>query len=274
MVGNMMTVFNARLKLKFKTYIRYPFNLFFPFVEPLIWLTPVYFMYKAFSQGGTATGFAAYSGNNDFMGFAVVGYVISIYTNTSLWGTGLAIKDEMMKGTLEANWATPANRMTFLVGSASFQFIIATLEAIVTMTVCHFTFGFNISGSFLKAILFLIPCIIGLIGLGIGVSALVLLTKNANSIIDLSSSLLMGLSGSLFPVKVFPGLLLFIAYMIPVTFMNDGLRYFMLKQITLIPIKYEVMIVITSLFLLCFGGRAIFNVIDKRCRINGSYTGH
>lgn len=84
----------------------------------------------------------------------------------------------------------------------------------------------------------------------------------------------MGLSGSLFPIKVLPGLFLFIAYMIPVTFMNDGLRYFMLKQITLIPIKYEVMIVILSVFILCFGGSAIFNVIDKRCKINGGYTGH
>lgn len=269
-----ITVLKARLKLKFKTYIRYPFNIFFPFIEPLIWITPVYFMYMAFSNGGTSSGFAAYSGNSDFMGFTIVGYVITIYTNTAFWATGLTIKDEMMKGTLEANWATPANRMTFLIGSALFQFIVATLEAVVTMIVCHYAFGFAITGNFAKSILFIIPCIVGVMGLGIGISALVLLAKDANSIIDLSSSLIMGISGSFFPVKVLPKVFLFIAYMIPITFMNDGMRHFMINQITLIPIEYEVAIILVSMFILYFGGKAIFNVIDRRCRVNGGLTGH
>lgn len=269
-----LIVIRARFLLKLKTYIRYPLNIIFSFVDPLIWITPIYFMSKAFEHNGELTGFSVYSGNSDFMGFLIIGYVMSTYVSTALWQTGLTIKQEMMNGTLESNWSTPTNRMTFLIGSTIFQFFIATIESIVTMIVCHFAFNFNISGNFIKAILFLLPCIITLIGLGIGVAGLILLAKEANAIIDISNALLMGFSGSSFPIKVLPKAIMMVCFIIPVTYMNDVMRNLMINQITLIPVKYEVLIVFLSMLVFYFGGKTLFIHIERKCRINGGLSGH
>ncbi|WP_234122680.1 hypothetical protein [Clostridium hydrogenum] len=55
----------------------------------------------------------------------------------------------------------------------------------------------------MQALLFLIPGIIGIMGLGLAIGALVLVAKEANVIIDIESDFLSGLSGGYFPIKIF-----------------------------------------------------------------------
>lgn len=42
----------ARFILKMKYYFRYPLNMLFPLINPIIWLSPMYFMGKAFEVNG------------------------------------------------------------------------------------------------------------------------------------------------------------------------------------------------------------------------------
>ncbi|GAA0677524.1 ABC transporter permease [Clostridium cadaveris] len=269
-----LIVIRARFIRSMKNYFRYPLNFILSLFNPIIWLAPYYFMGKAFEQGGEVLGFASYTGNSDYMGFMIVGYIVTSYFSTALWSTGFTLKNEMMQGTLESNWSTPANRMAMILGSVSFQFCATTFEMILTLIICHFLFNFTVGGNILLILAFFIPGIIALVGLGIAVSSAVLLAKEANAVIDLSSSIFQGLSGGFFPVKILPNVFLFISLLLPLTYLNDGMRAIMIGQTPIISLKSEFVLIIISMFVFYLGGRYIFMRVERLCRDKGLLSGH
>ncbi len=264
----------ARFWVGLKIYFRYPLKMLQVFIDPIIWLAPFYFMQKTFSSGGSLKGFEQYSGNSDFMGFLVIGYMITAYINTTFWGLGYTLKDEMWQGVLESNWSTPVNRINLLVSRCSFDFVAVTVENIITGIVCYFAFGFTITSSILKFLAFLIPGIIGMLGIGIAVASLVLMAKEANGIIDVSSSLISGLSGGFFPIKVMPRIFMMLALALPLTYLNDSSRAILIGQDTILPLKAEFVIILAAMFVLMFIGSFIFMRVERRCRASGNLSGH
>lgn len=264
----------ARFIISMKMYFRYPLNFILTLFEPLIWLTPFYFMGKSFSSGGTLSGFEKYTGNSDFMGYMVVGYMITIYINTAFWSLGFSLKEEMRQGVLESNWSTPVSRANLLISKSLFQFCAATFEIILTGFICYFAFGFKITPDILKLLGFLIPGIIGILGLGLTISALVLVAKEANAIIDLSSSMVSAISGGFFPIKVLPKMFLFISLSLPLTYINDSTRAIIIGQTPIIPLKYQFMIIISSMVIFSLLGNIVFNKVERKCRSLGILGSH
>src|SRR5574339_801510 len=99
-----------------KVFWRYPLNAMSQALHPIIWITPIYFMGKAFSINGQALGFAAYSGTGDYMSFILLGTILNNFILTVFWGMGYALKKDMDSGVLESNWLTPVSRLLILVG--------------------------------------------------------------------------------------------------------------------------------------------------------------
>ena len=271
---NILNVLRARFIISLKIYIRYPVNFIMAIFEPLMWLTPFYFMGKSFSSGGSVTGFEKYTGNSDFMGFLVIGFIITSYVSAVFWGLGFSLKEEMRQGVLESNWSAPVNRIALLLSKCVFYFCTATFEVIITCIVCHFAFGFNLTSGVLKALAFLIPGIIGLMGLGMAIAALVLVAKDANPIIDLANSTLSAFSGSYFPVKVMSKGFLFISLILPLTYVYDSSRAILISQAPLFPLKYEFIIIIIAMFVFCILGSRIFMMVEKKCRTLGILGTH
>jgi len=268
-VKRVLLVFRARFLISMKIYFRYPVNFVMTLIEPLIWLTPFYFMGKSFASGGKISGFEKYAGNSDFMGFLVVGYMVTAYVSTVFWTMGFSLKNEMREGVLESNWTAPVNRIVLMVSKSLFQFCAATFEIILTAVVCHFAFGFTITSGILKAILFLIPGIIGMMGLGMAVAALVLLAKEANGIIDMTNSILSALSGSFFPVKVMPRGFLFISLILPLTYVYDSSRAILINQSPIFSLKEEFIIILIAMIGFCVAGNWIFMRVERKCRMKG-----
>jgi ABC-2 type transport system permease protein len=257
-----------------KIYFRYPINVVMTLFEPLMWLAPFYFMGKSFSQGGKVTGFEAYTGNSDFIGFLVVGFMVSTYVGTVFWSLGFSLKEEMRQGVLESNWSAPVNRITMLISKCLFQFCAATFEIVLTGIVCYFAFGFRMTPDILKAIGFLIPGIIGMLGIGMGISALVLMAKDANPIIDLSNSIFSALSGSYFPVKVMPKFFVFISMMLPMTYLYDSSRTILVGQNPILPLNQQFIILLAAMVIFFFLGSWIFMKVEKKCRKLGILGTH
>lgn len=267
-------VFYARFLISMKIYFRYPVNFVMTLIEPIIWLTPFYFLSKSFSIGGKLPGFEGYMGNSNFMGFIIIGYMISSYLSTVFWTMGFSLKEEMRQGVLESNWSAPVNRILLMISKSTFQFIAATFEILLTGIVCHFVFGFNINSGILKAVAFLIPGIIGMMGLGLIIGSLVLMAKEANAIIDMANSLVAGFSGGYFPVKVMPKGIIFISLTLPLTYIYDSSRAILINQIPLLPLKTELGIIFLTMIGFCLLGSFIFNSVEKRCRMTGDLGTH
>jgi ABC-2 type transport system permease protein len=257
-----------------KVFWRYPLNAVSNIFQPIIWLTPVYFMGKAFSTNGQALGFAAYSGTSDYMSFILLGTVLTNFILTVFWGMGYALKNDMDAGVLESNWLTPVPRLLILVGRTLSSLLVTAITSAIMLVIAGALFGFQPTGNTLAAFLTAIPMLIGLYGFGFAFAAVVLLMREANTLVDVSSFLVQGFSGTNFPVQSLPPWLIPIALILPLTYGLDAVRGFLLETETLLPIPVEIGILIAFMFIMLWFGAWIFERVERRVRTLGTLGQH
>lgn len=257
-----------------KVFWRYPLNAVSNIFQPIIWITPVYFMGKAFSTNGQALGFAAYSGTGDYMSFILLGTVLTNFIMTVFWGMGYALKNDMDAGVLESNWLTPVPRLLILVGRTLSSLLVTTITSIVMLIIAGTLFGFKPTGNTLAAFLTAIPMLIGLYGFGFAFASVVLLIREANTLVDVSSFLVQGFSGTNFPVKSLPSWLIPISLILPLTYGLDAVRGWLLHTNTLLPLNVEIFVLILFMFLMLWFGAWIFNRVERRVRTLGTLGQH
>jgi ABC-2 type transport system permease protein len=255
-------------------FFRYPLNALFRVIEPIVWLTPVYFLGLSFAGSNGNTGFAAYTGTADYMSFVLVGTVLASYIAAVFWGMGFALKSEMDSGVLESNWLTPIPRPLMLVGQTLASLAITTVNSAVMLLLAWLLFGFQVSGNLLAAALTLLPMLVALYGFGFAFASLVLLMKDANTLVDVSNFLVSMLSGSQFPVSVLPRLLLPLALALPLTYGFDAVRAYLLGTTTLLPLGYELAILLLFMCVMVPLGYVIFMRVERRSRTQGTLSQH
>lgn len=257
-----------------KVFWRYPLNAVSNIFQPIIWITPVYFMGKAFSTNGQALGFAAYSGTSDYMSFILLGTVLTNFIMTVFWGMGYALKNDMDAGVLESNWLTPVPRLLILVGRTLSSLLVTTITSAIMLALGAGLFGFQPTGNTWAAFLTAIPMLIGLYGFGFAFAAVVLLMREANTLVDVSSFLVQGFSGTNFPVKSLPTWLIPIALILPLTYGLDAVRGWLLNTETLLPLPVEIAILIVFMFVMVWFGAWVFNRVERRVRTLGTLGQH
>ncbi|NTW43213.1 MAG: ABC transporter permease [Anaerolineaceae bacterium] len=257
-------------KKDWKVYWRYPFNAVTAVFNPLIWLAPIFFLGKAFSQDGQALGFAGYSGSTDYMSFLIISAVISNFISTVFWGMGYSLKNDMDAGVLESNWMAPINRLLLLVGRSLNNLFITTITSILMVILAALMFGFHPTGNLLAAILTLLPMLLGLYGFGFAFAALVMIMREANTMVDMGSFLVDLLSGSQFPVNALPRWLLPIALSIPLTYGFDAVRGWLLKTKTILPMHQEINLMLIFMVLMIIIGIIAFTALERKVRAKGT----
>ena len=257
-----------------RVFWRYPLNAISSVLQPIVWLVPVYFMGMAFSINGKAVGFAGYSGTTDYMSFALIGTVLVSFINAVFWGMGYSLKEDMDAGVLEANWLAPASRLLMMTGRTFTSLVITTITSLLTLLVAGFFFGFQIIGNLWQAVLTALPMLIGLYSFGFAFAALVLIMREANTMVDMSSFLVQTFSGMTFPVNALPRYLLPIALALPLTYGFDAIRGFLLGTRTLLPIPLEIGIMLVFMAAMMAFGVWAFRKLERRVRMKGTLGQH
>jgi ABC-2 type transport system permease protein len=257
-------------KKDWKVYWRYPFNAVTAVFNPLIWLAPIFFLGKAFSQDGQALGFAGYSGSTDYMSFLIISAVISNFISTVFWGMGYSLKNDMDAGVLESNWMAPINRLLLLVGRSLNNLFITTITSILMVILAALIFGFHPTGNLLAAILTMLPMLLGLYGFGFAFAALVMIMREANTMVDMGAFLVDLFSGSQFPVNALPRWLLPIALSIPLTYGFDAVRGWLLKTKTILPMHQEIILLLVFMILMIIIGIIAFTALERKVRARGT----
>ena len=255
-------------------FLRYPLNAVFRIVQPIMWLTPVYFLGKSFADKGSNVGFAAFAGTQDYMSFVLVGAILSNYVSAVFWGMGFSLKTEMDSGVLESNWMMPVPRPLFLAGQTIASLAIATVTSAGLLLLGALFFGFNATGNLLPAFFVLLPTLLALYGFGFAFAGIVLLLKDANTLVDVSDFLISMLSGSQFPVEVLPRYLLPVALLIPLTYGYDAVRAYLLGTRTLLPLRYEIAILVGFMAVMVALGYIVFKRVERHCRALGLIGTH
>lgn len=256
------------------TYWRYPLSAISQVLQPLVWLTPIYFMGLAFSVNGEARGFAAYSGTSDYMSFILIGTALSNFIGAVFWGMGYSLKNDMDAGVLESNWLAPLPRPILLVGRTFTNLLITTITSLLMLLIAGAIFGYQTTGNALAAVLTALPMLIGLYGFGFAFAALVLLMREANTMVDISNYLVMLFSGANFPVNSLPRWLLPIALILPLTYGFDAVRGWLLETKTLLPIPVEIAMLVVFMFLMIWLGLLAFRALERRVRRLGTLGQH
>jgi ABC-2 type transport system permease protein len=255
-------------------FLRYPLNAVFRVLQPVIWLTPIYFLGRSFAGDTGNLGFAGYAGTTDYMSFVLIGAILSDYVSAVFWGMGFALKTEMDSGVLETNWLAPVPRPLFLLGQTLASLTITTLTSAGVLLLAWLFFGFRIGGNLGPALLVAVPTLVALYGFGFAFAALVLILRDANTLVDVSSFVITTLSGSQFPVQVLPPLLLAISLALPLTYGYDAVRGYLLGVPTLLPLHYEIAILIAFMGVMVGLGYVVFKLVERRCRTRGTIGLH
>lgn len=264
----------AIAKKDYYHYIRYPLNAVLRVIQPIIWLAPIYFLGLSFQTDGSNVGFAGYAGTTDYMSFILVGMMLGGYISSVFWGMGYALKGEMDSGVLESNWLTPVPRFAFLAGQTISNMLFTTVVNIVLLLLAWMLFGFAVSGNVLQAMAVALPMLVALYGFGFGFAALILILREANTLVDVSDYTISILSGTTFPVQVLPAFLMFFALAIPLTYGLDAVRGLLLNTTTLLPIPYEIAILLVFMLITVPLGYFFFKRVERRCKRLGTIGMH
>lgn len=255
-------------------YWRYPLNAIFQALGSIWWFVPVFLIGKSFAIDGKAVGFAAYTGSSDFMGFVTLGAVISNYVSVVFWSIGYSLKIEMDSGVLESNWLAPVSRPVHLVARTVFSIAVTTIESIIMALSVWALFGFRLVGDIVPALLTALPMVAAIYGFGFAFSALVLLMREANTLIDVSNFVVNFLTGSTTPVVVLPRALFVISLALPLTYGYDAVRGMLLGTKTLLPIPIEQALLVGFMVIMVLGGLAVFKAVERHCSRQGTLSMH
>ena len=264
----------AILVKSFYEFIRYPANFFFALVMPVIWFLPVYFLIVSFAPGGESAGLSAWIGESNFFTYLPMGLLVGYVISQIFWGMGFALKRLMDIGVLETIWSCPVPRYIHVIGESLFSLCRMTVELTIVLVVYRFLYGFVIPPTALRILPYVVPFVILVYGFGIGFAALVLLVKDANTMVDTSSFLVSGITGTQNPPQVFPRFLIAIALAIPITHFVDIMRVETLGIDPLVSPTIEYAVFFASVVILPALGIYFFSRVERRSRRLGNLHVH
>ena len=205
---------------------RYPSWVIAVFIWPLLFPIMSVFSARALAgpEGQALHAFAALSGTTDYTGYIIVGLVMWMWLNMTLWTLGSFMRSEQIRGTLEATWLCPVSRLGVLLGATCSQLLISMVNLTVSLIAFRYIWGFRIVGDLgLTALLFILSAA-AVYGLGIAFASLVMWVKEANAMVFLVRGLFMVFCGMTYPLAVLPGWMRIVSRGLPLTYSIDGIR--------------------------------------------------
>jgi ABC-2 type transport system permease protein len=131
-------------RMSFRTIRRYPANfigqIFWPVLLPAVWVL----MGQAYSGGGdpqALDAFASRAGTTGVTVFVFVGYAMYMWLSSLLWGPGTALRQEQMRGSLEAVFLTPVSRLVPLFGPTLTNIVWVLFQLVVMGLAVWLMFG-------------------------------------------------------------------------------------------------------------------------------------
>ena len=255
-------------------YRRYPIEIAFTFLMPIVWFLPTYFLIISFAPRGTSNGLASWIGTNDFFSFYMIGLVVGYFTATIFWGMGFSIKRLMDIGMLETIWVCPISKLVYIIGESLFSLIRLIYEMAILIIMYKLVFRMAIPPAIWQTLPYFVPFVLLMYGFGMAFASLVLMFKDANTMVDTSNFLVQTLSGVQNPPQVFPRFFLALSLAIPITYFLDIIRVHTLAIDPLVPYGLELFIFLAASLIFPIGGVWFFKFIDRKCRKDGSLHVH
>jgi ABC-2 type transport system permease protein len=213
---------------------RYPTNLigtiFWPVLLPAAWVL----MGQAYSGGGDAAAlnaFASRSGTTGVTLFVFVGFLMYMWLSALLWGPGTALRQEQIRGSLEAVFLTPVSRLVPLFGPTLTNIVWIVLDLLVMGIAVWLLFGvvLPLQGVLLAFAITLVG-VPAMYAMGALFGAGVLRFGEIGPAVQFTRGGLSMLCGITFPIAMLPNWAQAASLAMPPTYIVEGMRNALLRS--------------------------------------------
>jgi ABC-2 type transport system permease protein len=213
---------------------------------------------------------AAYGG--DFMAFLLIGVALTDCVLVSLFGFAQQVRESQTTGTFEATMISPVRLSVILVYSSLWNYFMSAVRFLLYLLAGAFVGVSFKSVGLSSALAIFVLTAACFLGIGILWAGIVLLVKRGEALMTILSTLVLLLSGVIFPATLLPRWLQYVANLIPLTSGLEGMRLALLQGASwhrLTPLLLR--LCVFAAFLLIFGILG-FNYAVRVGRKQGSLT--
>lgn len=263
----------AIAKKEWIIFRRYPSWVVAFFIWPVLFPFGFIFTAKALAgpQGAALARFGSLAGTTDYISFIVVGSLMYMWLNITLWDVGFYLRNEQMRGTLESNWLCPIWRLSIMLGSSLTKLATALFFLAIAVLEFRLVFGIHLTrGNPVLLLLILLLVIASIYGIGIAFGSLVLRFKEANALVFLVRGIFMVFAGITYPLEVLPHWMQTIATWLPLTYAIHAIRSVVLTGATFAEILPDLKKLAIFAIVMPLGGALAFHVAERRARRTGA----
>ncbi|MEE0901148.1 MAG: ABC transporter permease [Methanobrevibacter sp.] len=192
----------------------------------------------------------------DFLVPAILGMTIMM---SCMMGMGSTIAGERETGELARLFMTPTSVSTVIGGKIAAKLLIELVRALILIFMAVLLFNVSIKGGFLQTFIVLVIGALCFVGFGIMLSARTSTQEDYAQISLPFSMPMMFVSGVFYPIETMPWILQKLAYIFPLTYLNDAMRGVMLKGQTLGDVWLDLVVLLGFTLLFFIIGVKRFN---------------
>jgi ABC-2 type transport system permease protein len=267
-----LRAFLAAARKELRQQRRYPTLflglLFWPVLLPASWVLTG----QAYSGNDpqALAAFAERAGSTNVTGFVFVGYAMYMWLSTLLWGPGTALRQEQVRGSLEAVFLTPASRLVPLFGPGVATLIPMSLTFVIMGVALWLFFGVVPPlGAVLQAAVVVVLAIPALYAIGALFAASVLRFGEVAPIVQLVRGVFVLACGITFPVAMLPLWAQVFAWLLPPTYIVDDIRRVLLRGADLGGVAPDIVIVLTLAMVTAVLAVLVFRFLETSARRSG-----
>ena len=249
-------------------YSRYPVAFIALFVQVFLIILLFIITAFAFATPGTGTGQVQL-----FAGMMAYGFVTNILLSFTLWEVGFSIREEQVRGTLEALYLSPTNKFSNLLSRVfavlSWTALMCVMGLLLVSTVVGGLPVHNVG----LGLFVLLMATLGFLGIGfIFAGVTIRLKETAQTLVNGLQFFFMIFSAQFFPFSVLPGPVRdYISRWLPVSYAVDLFRTTLLGiPPELADANVELVIVIAFGLLSPLIGYWYYNRVDHKARSEGT----
>jgi ABC-2 type transport system permease protein len=178
-----------------------------------------------------------------FIEFFIPGIIAMAVMTLSLFGTVDSDTELLQKGIIRKLSTTPITRTDWILSNILYQFILAIISAIAILLVGYSVFTVSLHVDLWLPVFILLD-VFAFVGIGMILTRFAREAQSAASAANAISFPMMFLSGSFFPIELMPGFLQKFAKILPLFYVNEGLRASMVFEDNMAALRYAAVIAV------------------------------
>ena len=176
-----------------------------------------------------------------FIEFFIPGIIAMAVMTASLFGTVNVNTELRQKGIIRKLSTTPITRTDWILSNILYQFILAVMSTIAMLLVSYAVFNVSLQINAWLPV-FIVLDVFAFVGIGMILTRFVKEAESAAAAANAIMFPMMFLSGSFFPIEMMPGFLQTFARILPLYYVNEGLRASMVFVDNMAALRYAAII--------------------------------